>query len=358
MATKTSTRSPLQPLPSTSPSRGLLYYTHLDNAAEHQVAGFIEYISADASIAVVGKHYGSGYLVVVKDPTVTPSKEYQDYAAKYPSWTTTVDRGVYRDIQVSATSKTAARTLAEGVLVKIQDTDNPLAVSLDGQHGPAFDIATQTQAGKDQFWRDRDIQSTYASIAVAAGVHPVLLALAIKENRLTWSTPKVAPARFLVVVEENATANLVERLVDEVQYSTSAVEDGQILAKGTISEYLLVKRYRRQVASIRHILDARDALQRALQEVQSTSGAHLESLAQGRGLVGGLRDDLSLGRLVEQANVAAATYRQVLVSNDLPEAFLERLTTGEFTEDTGSRHSDDYAARRAFAALTGQPFES
>lgn len=320
---------------------------------------YVEYINAERTIAVVG--YSRDYAVVAKtDLAPTDVLDVDNYYLG-EGYEEIRARGVWAPVASGIGSKTHARTVAEYVLAGVQDVEHPFAVALDGKHAPALTIASQQWA--NETWRQDDARHrALADLATETGIYPSILVLAVKEDRLTWSTPPVAPKQVLVTVYETETANLSERMVDEVVLATREVVGlGRIVHEGGVSEFLVLKRQRDQRNAVRAILTARHEVTEALASVQQRTEALLASLAKGEHLGRGFRDGIRLAEEAERAQSAASNYTAAILRSDLPEAFLGALMRDEYSDqDAHYRYveQDIRAATKALAALTGMEIET
>lgn len=366
-ATKTRTRSPFQ---AANFGSILVHRTGAAVApseADNVSTCYVEYANAEQTIVVMSD-YRDYSIAVRTDLTVDQVLSTESYL-RQEGYENTLARGVWIVVQDRIGSKTRARAAAEVFLTEVQDVEHPVVVTLDGKHGPALTIALQEaekQAARYGYrTEDRDNSArreALRDLAKEAKVNVALLALAVKEDRLIWSTPPVAPKQVMVVVNETETGVLSERLVDEIVLATGEVEGlGRIVHQGSVGEHLLARRGRHQAYAVREILERREALGKALQEIKARADRLLEELADG-GLPGrGFHDTLNLGREVEQAQSAATSYAAAVVNADLPEAYNLRLRKGEFHDEEeryGSVYADTRRALEALSALNGLDIKS
>lgn len=318
----------------------------------------IEYVNAERTIAVSSGYRNYDVLVrtdlaisdvVTADAEVLVSEE--EYYADLR------ERGVWFPLFTGIGSKTAARQRAERLLGEVQDVARPLHVALDGKYAPALTIALKEVDNEREWRRDDSRVSAVRALAEEAKINPLILALAIKEERLEWATPPVAPKQVMVVVRESESGNLSERLVDEIVLATHEVEGlGRIVHEGSVSQYLLHLRTFQQQRSVEAILRTREQAEEALQKVQSRATDLLESLAKGQVIGRGFHDTLRLSEYAEQAQSAASAYAAEVAHADLPHAFLEGLCQNAYADtDTKYRylHSDVRSSLEALAALNG-----
>lgn len=365
-ATKTRTRSPFQ----AADDFGQVLVTRSAIAPAEDDKGYAdtrytEFVNAERTIAVISNY--RDYNLALRT-TLTP-EQVLDAESQYltqDGYADTRARGVWVLIDTGRysgiSSKTAARKQAEALLAQIQDVNDPTTVSLDGKFGPALTIALKKVEQASEYRQDEERTSAVGDIAKEAGVNALLLAQAIKEDRLVWSTPPVAPAQVLVVVKDSTTGVLSERLVDEIVLATQEVEGlGRIVHKGNVTEYLLVRRERQQKASISAILTAREAVNERLNNVKQRTETLLEEVANGQRVGSGFRDHLRLAEEVEYAQNAATIYNAAILASDLPQAFLEALLRDEYSEDKDERYryvnSDIRSACKALAALNGMSLD-
>jgi hypothetical protein len=363
-ATKTKTRSPLQPVEDFGSVLVVTGSTLApENAYSHGDTRYVEFVNAERTVAVVSNN-GSGYAVAVKtDLAVEQVLDPGSYVMTHDGYANTRANGIWYLIKDSGDrSKVRTRTSAEALLAKIQDVEHPLNVSLDGSFAPALAIV-QNKVATEPDWRQSEaLYRGLFDLEKVVGVDRDLLFLAVKEDRLTWSTPPVAPKQYLVVVHDEQTGTLTERVVDEVVKATGYVAEGQrIVHEGSVAEFLLVRRDRKMVWAIREIHDARSSLDKALASVTAKVESMQEDLNKGslvtqRGFAG----KIHLADAVEEAQAAATRLTDLVNAADLPWTFKERLIAGEFKQTgryTSGRYDDD-AAAEALAALNGMDLKS
>lgn len=362
MATKT--RSPFQAPAESITSLAVLTDSTL--APEEKVgyvdSRYVEYINGEGTIAVIGGggYRSSSYVLAVKT-TLAPEDVYdpESYLFTNDGYTKTRAQGVWFALNRGAGAKTAARKLAEDLLAKVCDVSDPLRVEIDGKFAPALTIARAKWEAESDYRRDEARYSALAEIATQARVSQTLLALAVKEDRLIWSTPPVAPKQVLVTVLETVSGNLTERMVDEIVLATREVEGlGRIVHQGGVSEFLVVRRTRQQKWAVREILQNRENVTKTLNDVRSRVDTLLASLDKGETLGRGMYDTLRLADDMEKAQAAASAYAAAVVSADLPGDYALSLRKGEFLDEDrryGYLGADVRRALEALAALNGMP---
>lgn len=367
--TKTKPRSPMQAPPAENGDMAIyvLHRSSPSTAPEEKVAylsrSYVEFLNAERTVAVVGNY--SSYDVVLKtdlaladvldadsDEMTRQDQPDSNYYARLRA------NGVWFPALTDISSKTRAREAAAAMLAEIQDVEHPLNVALDGTFAPALTIALKKVDAEPDYRRDDKRVYALADIAQKAKVNQRLLALAIKEDRLVWATPPVAPKQVMVVVEEDATGVLTERLVDEIVLADGQVEGlGRIVHQGSVTEHLLKRRERLQRNSVAEIIRMRAEVEERLQGISDRAVNLLADLNKGQVIGRGFHDTLRLGDDVERAQQAATAYAAAVQSADLPQAFLESLIKGEFIEDStyGWERKHSRKALEALSALNGMP---
>lgn len=367
--TKTKPRSPMQAPPAENGDMAIyvLHRSSPSTAPEEKVAylsrSYVEFLNAERTVAVVGNY--SSYDVVLKtdlaladvldadsDEMTRQDQPDSNYYARLRA------NGVWFPALTDISSKTRAREAAAAMLAEIQDVEHPLNVALDGTFAPALTIALKKVDAEPDYRRDDKRVYALADIAQKAKVNQRLLALAIKEDRLVWATPPVAPKQVMVVVEEDATGVLTERLVDEIVLADRQVEGlGRIVHQGSITEHLLKARERHQRNAVTEIIRLRAEVEERLQGISDRAVNLLADLNKGQVIGRGFHDTLRLGDDVERAQQAATAYAAAVQSADLPQAFLESLIKGEFIEDStyGWERKHSRKALEALSALNGMP---
>lgn len=324
----------------------------------------VEFINAEQTVAVVSGYSRGSYKIFVRTPLALTDYFAADADAltdEASYYATLRNNGLWFEVlPYAGTNKTEARKRAEVFLADLQDVSNPLAVSLDGKFAPALTIALTKVNTERDYRRDEARVHALTSLARQAGVDVNLLALAIKEDRLTWSTPQVAPQRVVVVVKETETGNLTERVVDEVTLATGEVPDlGRIVHEGGVPDYLLKQRAFHQRRSVEAILRERENVTKALKDVQARAERLLADLAKGETLTRGFFDTVSLADDVEKVQAAATAYSVEVSHADLPQGYLGALLRDDFADTEGGSSrwlaSDVRVALTALSALNGSP---
>lgn len=363
MSTKTRTRSPLQ----AADDFTAVFTLHRSHAttgpdAEEEKSSYInresvEYVNAERTIAV-SSGYRSYDVLVRTDTALTDvvTEDSDALTSEQEYFADLRERGVWFPLFTGISSKTAARQRAERLLRQVQDVARPLHVALDGKFAPALTIALKEVEAERDYRKDDTRERAVHKIAEEIGVHPAILALAIKEERLEWATPPVAPRQVMVVVRESATANLVERLVDEIVLATREVEGvGRIVHEGSVSEFLLRQRTLGQQQSVSAILRNREALQKALRDVQSRAQRLLDDLDKGEVIGRGFYDTVRLADDAEKVQAAASAYALEVQHADLPGDYAVALRQNAFADPEDARwvESQIRESIKALAALNG-----
>lgn len=366
MSTKARTRSPFQAPPSDGISA--VYTLHRsepttgpEEKTSYLNREYIEYINAEGTIAVT-RGYSSYDVIVKTDLSVADVVEAdaEILTSEEAYYADLRERGVWYEVLSGIKAKTRAREHAEVLLQGVQDVQHPLHVALDGRFAPALTIALKTLDAEREFRRDDERLRAVGKIAQEAGVHPLLLALAVKENRLEWATPPVAPKQVMVVVKEDATGNLTERLVDEIVLAERHVEGlGRIVFEGGVPAYLLHRRSLQQQQSVSAILTAREKVEETLESLKQRVERLQKEVAEGQVIGRGFYDTLRLAEDTEKAQQAATAYATEVSNADLPAAFLAGLLKNEYGEGEGRTYryvqSDIRESIKALAAINGMP---
>lgn len=317
---------------------------------------YVEYINSERTVAVVSQY--RGYAVVAKtDLTAEQVLDAESYTMTNEGYAETRAQGVWVIVKDDLGNKTGARRTADALLTQIQDVQNPVVVSLDGKYAPALTIARTKWEGEHDYYAEGKRRTALFDIAKDAGVDIDLLDLAVKEDRLVWSTAPMAPKSVIVVVEETVSGVLSERLVDEIVLASGEVEGlGRIKHTGSVGEYLLVRRERQMKYAVKEIVDRKERLVKALQDLQGRTERLLEEVAKGDVVGRGFHDSLNLARETETAQAAASAYAAAVVNADLPGEFSLSLRNGTFADDEdryGGTWAETRKALEALAALNG-----